>query len=156
IAYAILPSATFTSGMTTIVFSPSLDAYAAAEAEVFPVEAQMTVCAPSSFAFATASTIPRSLNEPVGFKPSNLAKALMLYSSLSEFNGINGVLPSCNDNFGVFSVTGKYSLNSSSKPFQYAILLISYDRILSCDFQTAERFIQLIFIHFFSDCYNIV
>jgi threonine synthase len=41
--------------------------YAAADADVLPVEAQMIALAPSSTAFATATTIPRSLNEPVGF-----------------------------------------------------------------------------------------
>ena len=49
---------------------PALVAYAAAAALVFPVEAQTIALAPSSTAFATAITIPRSLNEPVGFKPS--------------------------------------------------------------------------------------
>ena len=50
---------------------PARCAYAAAEAEVFPVEAHATARAPSSTAFETASVIPRSLNEPVGFRPSN-------------------------------------------------------------------------------------
>ena len=44
--------------------------YAAADAEVFPVLAQITTCAPRSFAFETAIVIPRSLNEHVGFNPS--------------------------------------------------------------------------------------
>ena len=37
-----------------------------------PVLAQMTTCAPRSFAFDTAIVIPRSLNEQVGFRPSYL------------------------------------------------------------------------------------
>ena len=44
---------------------------AAAAAEVFPVEAQITALAPASFAFVTAIVIPRSLKLPVGFEPSN-------------------------------------------------------------------------------------
>ena len=51
---------------------PARAAYAAADAAVLPVDAQTIPCAPSSSAFATATAIPRSLNEPVGFAPSNL------------------------------------------------------------------------------------
>ena len=64
------PSAILPSGITTIAFKPALAAYAAAEADVFPVEAHITIFFPCSFAFVTAITIPRSLNEPVGFAPS--------------------------------------------------------------------------------------
>ena len=70
IACANFPSAIFPSGITTYALMPALVAYAAAAALVFPVEAQTIALAPSSTAFATAITIPRSLNEPVGFKPS--------------------------------------------------------------------------------------
>ena len=52
---------------------PALAAKAAAEADVFPVEAQITARAPSDTACVIATVMPRSLNEPVGFKPSNLA-----------------------------------------------------------------------------------
>jgi len=45
---------------------------AAAAAEVFPVEAQTTRRAPDSAALLTATVIPRSLNDPVGFDPSCL------------------------------------------------------------------------------------
>lgn len=51
---------------------PARTAYAAAEAEVLPVEAQMTACAPSSLARVIAMVIPRSLKEPVGLAPSTL------------------------------------------------------------------------------------
>ena len=51
-----------------------------AAAEVFPVDAQITHLAPSSIAFATANTIPRSLNEPVGFNPSYFP-----YNSMPNF-----------------------------------------------------------------------
>ena len=50
---------------------PARAAYAAAEAEVFPVEAHIIAFEPSSTAFETAMVMPLSLNEPVGFAPSN-------------------------------------------------------------------------------------
>jgi hypothetical protein len=53
---------------------PARAAYAAAEAEVLPVEAQTTALAPSSTALEMARVIPRSLKEPVGLVPSNLRK----------------------------------------------------------------------------------
>ena len=53
---------------------PVRAAYAAAEAEVFPVDAQMSALAPRSSAFDTATVMPRSLNEPVGFIPSFFTK----------------------------------------------------------------------------------
>jgi len=39
---------------------------------VFPVEAHTTPGAPSASARETATVMPRSLNEPVGFRPSSL------------------------------------------------------------------------------------
>jgi hypothetical protein len=47
-----------------------LVAYAAAEAEVLPVEAHTTALAPAATAAVIAMVIPRSLKEPVGFIPS--------------------------------------------------------------------------------------
>ncbi len=44
---------------------------AAAEADVFPVDAQMTARLPSSTALLIATVIPLSLNEQVGFNPSS-------------------------------------------------------------------------------------
>ena len=49
---------------------PARAAYAAADAEVFPVEAHNTACFPCATASVTAMVIPRSLNEPVGLCPS--------------------------------------------------------------------------------------
>ena len=49
---------------------PARAAYAAAEADVFPVEAQITAALPCSTAFETATVMPRSLNEQVGLSPS--------------------------------------------------------------------------------------
>ena len=51
---------------------PAAAPYAAALAEVLPVEAHTIARAPDSTALATATTMPRSLNEPVGFWPSTL------------------------------------------------------------------------------------
>ena len=45
---------------------PPRQAYAAAEAEVFPVEAQTTALAPAPAATLSATVIPRSLKDPVG------------------------------------------------------------------------------------------
>ena len=45
---------------------------AAAAAEVLPVEAHIIASDPSSTAFVTAMAMPRSLNEPVGLRPSYL------------------------------------------------------------------------------------
>jgi hypothetical protein len=58
------------SARSTAQRRPALAAYAAAAAEVFPVDAQMTAFAPRSAALEIAIVIPRSLKEPVGFSPS--------------------------------------------------------------------------------------
>ena len=73
---AILPFGIKTTGRI-----PALTAYAAADADVFPVDAQITAFAPSSAAFEIAIVIPRSLNEPVGFSPSYLIQTLFPNSS---------------------------------------------------------------------------
>ena len=69
-AWAILPVAIFPAGMSTAQVRPARAAYAAAEADVLPVEAQMIAFAPASTALETATVMPRSLNEPVGLAPS--------------------------------------------------------------------------------------
>ena len=63
---------------------PARCAYAAAEAEVFPVDAHATAWAPASTAFDTAIVIPRSLNEPVGLVPSYLRYTLRWTASDSR------------------------------------------------------------------------
>ena len=90
-----------------------MTAYAAAEAEVFPVDAQITALDPSSAAFEIAIVIPRSLNDPVGFKPSYLIHTLFFNISERLQAKISGVPPSFRVTTGVLSVTGKrwrYSL----------------------------------------------
>ncbi len=71
-AWSNLPAATPPSGTTTTVRRPKRPPYAAADALVFPVEAQSSVRLPSWSARATATTMPRSLNDPVGLRPSSL------------------------------------------------------------------------------------
>ena len=67
-----LPSATEPFGTMTNARMPARAANAAADAEVLPVEAQMTAREPVSSALEMATVIPRSLNEPVGLNPSHL------------------------------------------------------------------------------------
>ena len=74
---------------------PAFAAYAAREAEVFPVEAHPTTLAPSSLAWETPMVIPLSLKEPVGFSPSNLTKVFSTPSSAPRaLVGYRGVPPS--------------------------------------------------------------
>jgi hypothetical protein len=61
---------------------PAFTAYAAALAEVLPVEAQMTAFDPSSAALDIAIVMPRSLKEPVGFAPSYFSQTLQPVISL--------------------------------------------------------------------------
>src|SRR5882724_75908 len=66
-ACASFPAATCPAGKRTMLFISARAAYAATEAEVFPVEAQHTQENPSAFAMVMAAEIQVSLNEPVGF-----------------------------------------------------------------------------------------
>ena len=79
---------------------PARAAYAAADAEVLPVDAQMIASAPSASARVTATVMPRSLNEPVGFCPSHLSQISTpgATTAASRSARTSGVLPS-------FSVT---------------------------------------------------
>jgi hypothetical protein len=62
---------------------------------VLPVDAQMTAREPDAIARATATTMPRSLNEPVGFIPSILAWSRGTpIAAPSRGSGTSGVLPS--------------------------------------------------------------
>ena len=76
---------------------------------MLPVDAQISARLPSSRAFATARTIPRSLNEPDGLQPSNFPYNFMPSLSLIRGKYINGVEPSSRFTFGVFSVNGSKS-----------------------------------------------
>src|SRR6478735_7676513 len=112
----ILPSAILPSGTSTAQTMPARTAYAAADAEVLPVEAQMTAFAPSSAAFEIAMVMPRSLNEPVGLAPSTLSQTSQPVRSLTTFARTSGVPPSRRLITGVASVTGSRSRYSSISP----------------------------------------
>ena len=88
--------------------NPARAAYAAALAAVLPVEAQSTARDPVSSAFATATTIPRSLNDPVGFAPSHFSQtSSMPVSRSSHSERTSGVAPSPSVMRGVRSVIGR-------------------------------------------------
>src|ERR1051326_2326861 len=71
---ASLPLEIFPAGTNTIALSPACAAYAASDELVLPVDAHATAVAFSRTACVTATVLPRSLNEPVGFSPSCLKK----------------------------------------------------------------------------------
>src|SRR5206468_10873665 len=98
------------AGTITVQYLPALSAYAAADAAVFPVDAQITIRAPASSALATATTMPRSLNEPVGFWPSTFSQISGTpVSRSSERARTSGVPPSPSVRRGVRSLTGRYA-----------------------------------------------
>jgi hypothetical protein len=82
------------SGTITAPRSPARAAYAAADAAVLPVDAQTTASEPSATAADTATVMPRSLNDPVGFAPSNLSQTSQPTRSDTRGAGISGVSPS--------------------------------------------------------------
>src|SRR3954454_22638201 len=110
-ACASLPSATWPSGSSTAHNTPALAAYAAADADVLPVDAQTTTLVPDSTALEIATVIPRSLNDPVGFAPSTFNITSQPVRSDTRGAGNSGVLPSCSVITGVASVTGNRSRN---------------------------------------------
>ena len=81
-------------GTSTAHVIPAFAAYAAALADVFPVDAQTTAFAPSSIALLIASVIPRSLNDPVGLAPSYFSQTSQPVSSDSGSDRTSGVPPS--------------------------------------------------------------
>ena len=93
-AWASLPAAILPSGTITAPRRPARAAYAAALAAVFPVDAHITASTPSSTAAETATVMPRSLNEPVGLRPSYLSHTSQPVSSEIAGAGISGVSPS--------------------------------------------------------------
>src|SRR5439155_12734586 len=115
-----LPRATEPFGTMTKARIPARAANAAAEAEVLPVEAQITAREPDSSALEMAIVIPRSLNEPVGLNPSHLRWIDRRVSVASARRGavMSGVLPSQSVTTGVLSVTGRKSRYCSMTPRQ--------------------------------------
>src|SRR3954470_10485919 len=95
--------------MMTAAIMPARAAYAAADADVLPVDAHTTALAPSSAALEIATVIPRSLNDPVGLSPSYFRYTVAPTRSGSRGAGSKGVLPSCSVTSGVASDTGRNS-----------------------------------------------
>ncbi len=92
-----------------MVDRPAFAAYAAADAEVLPVEAQTTACAPCPAATLSATVMPRSLNEPVGLAPSTLIHVSECTISDSFSAATSGVPPSPRVITGSLSETGNQS-----------------------------------------------
>ena len=108
-AWASLPVAILPSGTITAPRRPALAEYAAAEAAVFPVEAQITALAPSRTAAETAQVMPRSLNEPVGLAPSIFSQTSAPTRSDSRGASTSGVEPSPRDTMGSPGANGSRS-----------------------------------------------
>src|SRR6186713_1568054 len=95
----------------------------------------MTAFAPSSAAFETAIVIPRSLNEPVGFKPSYLMNTSHPRPTIALKRGewISGVEPSFNEMTGVFSVTGRYCRQRAITPRSCNVVRLMDERARTID-----------------------
>ena len=93
-AWANLPIAILPCGISTAQVMPARAAYAAAEAEVLPVDAHRTACRPSATASVTAMVMPRSLNDPVGLAPSIFRYTVQPVRSESLGARTSGVPPS--------------------------------------------------------------
>src|SRR5438270_942897 len=102
--------------MSTAHVSPARAAYAAALADVLPVDAHTTALAPSSAAFEMATVIPRSLNEPVGLRPSYFKYTLAPTRADNRGAGNRGVPPSWRVTTGVSGPTGRCDRYSSMTP----------------------------------------
>src|SRR5690606_32989368 len=102
-------AATAPFGISTKQRSPARAAYAAADADVLPVDAQMTAVAPRRSASVTATVMPRSLNDPVGLAPSYLrySSAAIPSSRASRGAGRRGVSPSPSVTTGPSAASGK-------------------------------------------------
>ena len=107
-ACASLPIAILPCGMSTAQVMPARAAYAAADAEVFPVEAHITAFCPRATASVTAMVMPRSLNDPVGLTPSTLRYTVHRVCSDRRWAKTSGVPPSS-------SVTGVQSAAIGSR-----------------------------------------
>ena len=95
---------------------PAFVAYAAADALVLPVDAQITALAPCPAATEMAVVMPRSLNEPVGLSPSNLSQTSAPTREERCSAGISGVPPSSRVTTGIPSRDGSRSAYSRITP----------------------------------------
>ena len=93
-ACASLPIAILPCGISTAQVIPARAAYAAADADVLPVDAHSTACWPRATASVTAIVMPRSLNEPVGLSPSTLRCTVQPVYSDNRGADTSGVPPS--------------------------------------------------------------
>ena len=122
-ACASFPSATWPSGINTAHTTPARAAYAAADADVLPVDAQITSLAPRSTAAEIAIVMPRSLKEPVGLSPSTFSSTRATPARCARRGASSsGVLPSSNVTTGVDAVTGSCSRYASMIPGQLTLL----------------------------------
>ncbi len=76
---------------------------------MLPVEAQITASAPSRTAADTAHVMPRSLNEPVGFAPSNFSQTSAPTRSDTRSARMSGVEPSSSETTGSSGANGSRS-----------------------------------------------
>ena len=108
-AWASLPIAILPCGTSTAQVIPPRAAYAAADADVLPVDAHSTACCPRANASVTAIVMPRSLNEPVGLAPSTLRCTVQPVNSDSRVACTSGVPPSSSVTGVQSSPTGRRS-----------------------------------------------
>ena len=83
---------------------------------MLPVEAQITALAPARAATEMAVVMPRSLNEPVGLRPSNFTKTRAPTRCESFSTGISGVPPSRRVTTGAPTSIGSRSSYSRITP----------------------------------------
>src|SRR2546423_4586912 len=84
----------------------------------------MSAAAPRSTAFETATVIPRSLKEQVGFRPSYFKYTSQSRPTISLSRGekIKGVPPSPNEMIGVESETGRNSRYRAMTPLPRGVV----------------------------------
>src|ERR1700744_3163492 len=115
---ATLPIAILPGGISTAQVMPARAAYAAADAEVFPVDAHNTARCPRARASVTAIVMPRSLKEPVGLRPSTLRWTVQPVFSERRVAAISGVPPSSRVTGVQSSPTGNRSRYAAITPGQ--------------------------------------
>ena len=117
-ACASLPIAILPCGISTAQVIPARAAYAAADADVLPVDAHSTAFWPRATASVTAIVMPRSLNEPVGLSPSTLRCTVQPVYSDNRGADTSGVPPSSRVIAVQSSSTGSRSRYAAIRPGQ--------------------------------------
>src|ERR1035437_7430126 len=126
-AWLSLPIAILPSGTSTPHVMSALVAWAAADALVLPVEAQITALAPCRAATDIAAVMPRSLNDPVGLTPSYLTKTSAPTNALRWAARISGVPPSPRVTIGAPSREGSRSAYSWITPRHRWAISLAFD-----------------------------